>query len=156
MNAPVKLSDLAGLAKQISRATPRADALASLPTPHEPPLDANTDALRTPRKGYDFAATARDIDACAVTDALIDAQDALNEAKRRCADCRALPPAVALLIFGSERAWNESMGRQGLAISRQINALYQMKRAAGMSCLEAGAVPQDEDCSKYSIYGARA
>jgi hypothetical protein len=74
-----------------------------------------------------FAAARADIAACALTDALIDAEDAHAELQNRFTDLRAMKPAMAALLFGSEAAWRQALARVGVAAGRQLSAVEALR-----------------------------
>jgi hypothetical protein len=76
-----------------------------------------------------FARVRADIAAQAPVDALIDAQDALAELQERLRDLRAMRPATAALLFGSDAAWRCALARVGVAAGRQVGAVEALRLA---------------------------
>jgi len=86
------------------------------------------EALATPTARPAFGRARADIEACALTDALIDAEDAHAELQSRCNDLRGMKPATAALLFGSEAAWRQALARVGVAAGRQLGAVEALRR----------------------------
>ncbi|MDB5807876.1 MAG: hypothetical protein JWN73_5198, partial [Betaproteobacteria bacterium] len=84
-------------------------------------------ALHQPRRPPDFARARADIAACALTDALIEAEDAHAELQSRFTDLRAMKPATAALLFGSQAAWRQALARVGIAAGRHLSAVEALR-----------------------------
>jgi hypothetical protein len=107
------------------------DALAgpeNAPATAAAPLPRPRDALAMPALRPAFGRARADIEACALTDALIDAEDAHAELQSRCNDLRGMKPATAALLFGSEAAWRQALARVGVAAGRQLGAVEALRR----------------------------
>jgi hypothetical protein len=74
-----------------------------------------------------------DIAACAPFDPLADAQEALAELDLRYTALRGLKPATAALLFASEAAWRNALGRIGVEIGQRRTDLIELLRAAGLA-----------------------
>jgi len=79
------------------------------------------------------ARVSADIAACAASDALIDAEDAMAELRTRLQDIRNMKPATAALIFGSEAAWRQALARLGVAAGAQTGLVEKLRIAAQQS-----------------------
>ena len=106
-------------------------------TEHEPGENGMSDALKVPASlthqalvptDKQVAAAVADIENAALTDALIDAEDAHAELQNRCNDLRGMKPATAALVFGSDAAWRQAIARVGVAAGRQLGAVESMRR----------------------------
>lgn len=80
-----------------------------------------------------FARARADISAAATGDALIEAEDAHAELHARFTDLRAMKPATAALLFGSEAAWKQALARVGVAAGRQLSLVESLRRRLGQS-----------------------
>ena len=74
-----------------------------------------------------------DIAACAASDALIDAEDALAELRTRLQDIRNMKPATAVLLFGSDAAWRQALARVGVAAGGMTGQVEKLRIAAQQS-----------------------
>lgn len=79
------------------------------------------------------ARVSADIAACATSDALIDAEDALAELRSRIQDVRSMKPATAALLFGSDAAWRQALARLGVAAGAQTGLVEKLRIAAQLS-----------------------
>lgn len=73
-----------------------------------------------------------DVKALQPTDAMLDAQEAIDELDLRLKDFRSMKPATAALVFGSDAAWRGCLARLGVEIGRRMSAIGAMRRAAGL------------------------
>lgn len=121
------------------RGRPAASATPTLPAAAAQRADVRlanrrtVDALAGPPRAAPqrpaFAAVCADIAAQAQADALIDAEDALAELQGRLRDLRAMRPATAALLFGSDAAWRGALARVGVAAGRQTGAVERLRSA---------------------------
>ncbi|HEX4325294.1 MAG TPA: hypothetical protein VH105_00670 [Burkholderiales bacterium] len=109
-------------------AAPNAPAASCAAQPLPRPREALAIPAVRPTSRPAFGRARADIEACALTDALIDAEDAHAELQSRCNDLRGMKPATAALLFGSEAAWRQALARVGVAAGRQLGAVEALRR----------------------------
>jgi len=80
-----------------------------------------------------FQKVAIDIAAERLADAVIEAEEKWGELQTRFTDLRALKPATAALIFGSEENWKDALSRVGVATGRALSALEAARARAGQA-----------------------